>query len=390
MKFTVPKETNRRQPPASSSFFVEGEQQKREEPLEVPPFMRRASAGAQKSGTTPQRSKKPVKASAPVSSKKRPLHKQKKKKQAKASAVQPKSPGGKDSKGVRGCKKRKRRGSKILYYLMFGILAFTILFILSITVFFRIDTIRVTGDAAADQSAVIAQSGIQIGDNLWRTNTAAAAERILSSHIEYDRVEIERELPSGIVINLIPSEVMAVCCYEGQYYSISDGGRIIAVSDTAPSGGSLPIVYGCVLPEAEYGDVLTQNDTNKLVALRTVLDAIEKNELTGVTHIDLSDLSTIRIYWQNRAELKFGSLDGLSYEVGCVKRLLESEVAEDEIVVIDDTLMNGTYYKRPVESLTYPDSSGERSEESSGEPESSRDISNLSSDSSGESSAEKP
>ena len=47
MKFTVPKESNRRQTPASS-FFVEGEQQKkREEPLEVPAFMRRVPVGAQ-------------------------------------------------------------------------------------------------------------------------------------------------------------------------------------------------------------------------------------------------------------------------------------------------------------------------------------------------------
>lgn len=61
---------------------------------------------------------------------------------------------------------------------MFGILAFSILFILSITVFFRIDTIRVTGDEAADQEAIIAQSGTRMGDNLWRTNTAAAAQRI--------------------------------------------------------------------------------------------------------------------------------------------------------------------------------------------------------------------
>ena len=51
MKFTVPKESNRRQTPASS-FFVEGEQQKkREEPLEVPAFMRRVPVGAQKNGT---------------------------------------------------------------------------------------------------------------------------------------------------------------------------------------------------------------------------------------------------------------------------------------------------------------------------------------------------
>ncbi len=387
MKFTVPKESNRRQTPASS-FFVEGEQQKkREEPLEVPAFMRRVPVGAQKNGTGKKSPEKPPDAAPPVPRTKGPAPvKQKRSKTTDKHA-------GKNGRS-RGRRKRKRRGSKILYYLMFGILAFSILFILSITVFFRIDTIRVTGDEAADQEAIIAQSGIRMGDNLWRTNTAAAAQRILAAHIEYDSVKVERELPSGIVIDLVPSKIIAVCCYGGQYYSISAGGRIIAVSDKAPADVSLPLVYGCALPEAEYGDVLTQNDTNKLAALRSVLDAIGENELTGVTHIDLSDLSTIRIFWQDRAELKFGSLDGLSYEIGCVKKLLENEVAEDEIVVIDDTLMNGTYYKRPVESLTYPDSSEESGGESSAEPESSLESSDASaassSDISGESSTESP
>lgn len=388
MKFTVPKESNRRQTPASS-FFVEGEQQKkREEPLEVPAFMRRASAGVQKNGTGQKNPKKPADAALPPSRTKRPAPAKQKR-----SKTPDKRATGKNGR-ARGRRKRKRRGSKILYYLMFGILAFTILFVLSITIFFRIDTIRVIGDEAADQEAIIAQSGIRKGDNLWRTNTAAAAQRILAAHIEYDSVKVERELPSGIVIDLVPSKIMAVCCYGGQYYSISAGGRIIAVSDKAPADVSLPLVYGCALPEAEYGDVLTQNDTNKLAALRCVLDAIGENELAGVTHIDLSDLSTIRIFWQDRAELKFGSLDGLSYEIGCVKKLLENAVAEDEIVVIDDTLMNGTYYKRPVESLTYPDSSGESGGESTEEPESSLESSDasasLSSDISGESSTENP
>lgn len=362
MKFDVSKKARTAEKnTVSPSFFVEGEQlQKREEPLDVPSFMHRAPAGAKPSGTTVQKDAEKQRRAADQA-----VHTEKRRKRKASPAAHP----GRTNKAHTKGRRKRRRGSRLLYYLMFAVLGFTVLFILCITVFFRIDTIRVEGDDTVDQNAIIAQSGIQMGDNLWRTNTSAAAERILSSHIEYDRVEVERSLPSGIVIRLVPSKIEAVCFYEGQYYSISEGGRIIAVSDQAPADTSLPLVYGCVLQEAEYGDVLIQNDTNRLAALQTVMDAIAENELTGVTHIDLSDLSTIRIYWQNRAELKFGGLDGLSYEIGCVKKLLENNVAEDEIVVIDDTLMNGTYYKRPVEALTLPGSSAKNGESSSPESE---------------------
>ena len=116
--------------------------------------MRRVPVGAQKNGTGKKSPEKPPDAAPPVPRTKRPAPvKQKRSKTTDKHA-------GKNGRS-RGRRKRKRRGSKILYYLMFGILAFSILFILSITVFFRIDTIRVTGDEAADQEAIIAQSEIR-------------------------------------------------------------------------------------------------------------------------------------------------------------------------------------------------------------------------------------
>lgn len=365
MKFDVPKKPEQRRAAVSTSFFVEKESsQKREVPLEVPSFMRHASHGAKTERTAPEAPVKMQTASAPKRSAAR--SQTKKRKRRTGPAVSANTPV--RTQNTKKRKKHRRRGSKILYYLMFGVVTFTVLFILSVTVLFRIDTISVIGDAAADKENIIAQSGIQMGDNLWRTNTMAAADRILAAHIEYDRVSVERNLPGGITIRLIPAKISAVCLFDGQYFSISEGGRIVAVSDQPPSDGTV-VAYGCVLTGAKHGDVLKENDANKREALSIVLRAVEENELIGVTHIDISDLSTIRLYWQNRAELKFGSLDGLSYEVGCVKKLLEKEVAADEIVIIDDTLMNGTYYKRPVTSLTLPGTNQPEEEESGSDGE---------------------
>ena len=258
------------------------------------------------------------------------------------------------TKSHRKAKKRRRRGSRILYYALFATVTVIVLYVLSVTVLFNIDTITVSGDESADKEQIILESGIRIGDNLFRANIDAAARRVLQNHIKYDGVRVERNFPTGITIHLEPANIVAVCADRGTFYSISSGNRVIEVESTAPQYSAYPLVYGCVFDGIKQGDRLTASDTNKLEALTIVLDAIRDNALSGVTHIDISDLSTIRVFWRGQAELKFGGLDGFSYEMSCVKKLLDNNLDEDEIVIIDATLMNGTYYKRPVPELTLP------------------------------------
>ncbi len=251
-------------------------------------------------------------------------------------------------------KRRRKKRSFLLYYIFFGILLVSILFVLSTTVFFKLETVQITGCDEDKKQAVLAQSGISIGDNLWQINTQAAEKKILSAFLDYDAVEISRKLPSGITIKLTPSQIDMICVYQNQYYSMSSGGRIAAVSDTVPSDSLIPLVYGCDLSDVRAGDLIEATIENKISVLLDVIDAMKAAELTGVTHIDISDLTTIRLFWNNQAELKFGSTQGLAYEMSCVKKLLEEQLEPEEIVIIDDTLMNGTYYMRPVGSLSYP------------------------------------
>ncbi len=259
-------------------------------------------------------------------------------------------------------KRHRKKRSFLLYYIFFGILLVSILFVLSTTVFFKLETVQITGCEDSEKQAILNASGISMGDNLWQINTQAAEQKILSAFLNYDAVDISRKLPSGITIKMTPSQIDMVCVYQNQYYSMSSGGRISAVSDTAPSASQVPLVYGCDLSDVRAGDIVEATNENKISVLFDVIAAMKESELTGVTHIDVSDITTIRLYWNNQAELKFGSTQGLAYEISCVKKLLEEQLEPEEIVIIDDTLMNGTYYMRPVGALSYPGESSQTEE----------------------------
>ena len=149
--------------------------------------------------------------------------------------------------------------------------------------------------------------------------------------------------------NIIAGHRVAYCCIKDKPFDVG-----------------IEIIGENVHVNAEYikRGIMTEEDWGKLTSSPSSLDG---ENLTLILYSEVSDSNKI---------LELVANSGA------------------EIVVIDDTLMNGTYYKRPVESLTYPDGSEESGGESSEEPESSLESSDASaepsSDISEESSTENP
>lgn len=75
-------------------------------------------------------------------------------------------------------RRRRRRGKMTLHYifLLFFLLAAGIT--LSLTVFFEVESISVIGTDKYTQEEIIATSGLQVGENLFRTDLAAAKESV--------------------------------------------------------------------------------------------------------------------------------------------------------------------------------------------------------------------
>lgn len=272
---------------------------------------------------------------------------------------------------IRGSVRRHRIRHKknyILYYLLLLILLAAVGIILSLTVLFQIETIRVEGGGGLSSQEVIAASGIKKGDNLFRINTRRAEISILNQFITIDGVTLARKLPNTLVITVEPSRLMAVSSYGGKYYSVSKGSRVIAVSEERPDEPEVPLVTGCDYSDAELGDYLKDFDVekNKLEILETVLAGIEENELEGVGYVDLTDVAFIKLYYQDRLELKMGSLTDFSYELGRVRQLIQTNVPPDAVGVIDATLHNGAYYYRDTGQITLPEDRAEAAPAPSG------------------------
>lgn len=247
---------------------------------------------------------------------------------------------------VRHKRKRKRRRSR------FGVL-FTLLCAVAVvaaltfgaTVFFQVETIAVTGNSRYTQEEIIAASGVQVGDNLFRMNKKQISQQILHQLPYVESVSILRGLPSTLTFQVTEWDAVAqVEVYaqgqtqdsgeEGetqqaaaqQAWLISVGGKLlepVSASHTAPIS-----VTGLTALAPEAGSMLAvpQDQQSKLTALTNVLEQLQEQDMMSrVTSVDLTHASYLVLRLDGSIDAKIP----LAGDTGYYLRALSAAVEEE-------------------------------------------------------------
>ena len=78
----------------------------------------------------------------------------------------------------RNSNRRRRRGSSGFLYKLLSVLVTCAVIVVALTLFFRVETIVVTGTERYTQEEVAAASGLKLGDNLFLLNKPTVNQRI--------------------------------------------------------------------------------------------------------------------------------------------------------------------------------------------------------------------
>ncbi|MDE7289419.1 MAG: FtsQ-type POTRA domain-containing protein, partial [Oscillospiraceae bacterium] len=158
--------------------------------------------------------------------------------------------------------RRKRRSNMSLYYGTVLFIAAIIFAILSVTVFFNVETAVVKGSSLYTVEQIIEASGINGGDNMIRKNMGKAEEKITSQLIYIETAEIKRKLPSTVEISVTPCVETACMQKDGGFFIVSETGKILKLSEDTQE--NLLIFYGANPSEDIYlGMKLSSEDENK-------------------------------------------------------------------------------------------------------------------------------
>jgi cell division protein FtsQ len=241
-------------------------------------------------------------------------------------------------------KRKRRKRSYALYYILLFLFVFISGIILSVTVFFNIDKVVVKGIVTISSKSIVASSKITVGDNLLRINSKQIATNILTDRINVEKVTIKRELPSTLVINITEATPFYNAQFKNKYFVASKGGRIIKITTDKPMSG-LMTVNGIADDSIKLGNFLQQKNSSKYELLETILNSLNDYKMTEVSSIDISNSTDILFTYQNRVNVKIGSVLDLPYKIKFVKEIITNRISPEEKGTIDATNSVKVFYE---------------------------------------------
>lgn len=252
------------------------------------------------------------------------------------------------SRHSRSRTRRRNRGRFGPLFKLLCVVAVAVALTVGATVFFRVETVTVTGNQRYTQEEVIAASGIRTGDNLYALNKVRIGRNIRSSLPYIEKLSINRSLPNKILIDVTEWEAVARIAAPDQAqitaaqqaaagdssqlpvlevaqepWLISKNGKLL---EPAPADSDVPLVTGLtsIAPRAGSFLEVPESEGARLEALTALLRALEEAEFR-VSSIRL-ETTRLTVRYLDRFDVKMGLGDDFAYDL----RLMQAVQAQME------------------------------------------------------------
>lgn len=209
---------------------------------------------------------------------------------------------------VRNKKKRKLKKKFRLAFTAVGMIALIalIIVVLSLTVFFKIDTINVEGTKKYSYKQVTSVLPIDKEKNLFLIDKKGATKKLEENLPYIYDVEITRKLPSTVVVKITePQLIYYVKNSDNTYTYFDDNFKILEVNVKEPAE------KGIELKKIAFSDVSpgkTAKLTNEelLSDLQVMMQTVTSLKLKEVTAIYSESLVNNYVVYDNRITIKLG------------------------------------------------------------------------------------
>ena len=225
---------------------------------------------------------------------------------------------------------RRRKRGRSLYVVMIVVLALSVIIALSMTLFFNIKTIRVTGSADNYRvQDIVDATGIQVGDNMLRLDTRAARQRALELLIYVEEIEIDRQFPNTLEIRVQKCTPAYNVMYDFGTLVVSEHGRIL--DDTMDPVEGLVKITGYQPEETTPGRQVKAKEERYDKVFSAFRDIIYEGGLTvPIVGVDMSDLADIMVDLDHRIVFDMGNWSEIDYKISFAEQVISELPADKE------------------------------------------------------------
>lgn len=219
---------------------------------------------------------------------------------------------------------RRRKLKKNMLSILLAVVVMCVGLVLVFSLFFKINTVAVSGDKVYSDKMVTEKSGIEIGENLFKVSEAKLSQR-LSKDLPYIKnVTIERKLPDTIIINVEAAKEVAAVTTKKGFVLLDETGKVLD-KNASILKENVAVINNVKLKEYIEGEKVALTDEKKTEALIKLFEAIKNTDMQLLTEIDLKNINDINIKYDDRITFAVGSLTNIETKLARGLAALEKE-----------------------------------------------------------------
>ena len=210
--------------------------------------------------------------------------------------------------------------------------------VMGLSVFFKVETITVTGADTYSAWAVREASGISEGDKLLTFSKIRAASQIMANLPYVKGVRIGIKLPDTVNIMIEEESVVyAIKSSDGQWWMMDSDGRVVEQANNAKAATATQLLGVTLEAPAvnqkgiatemtpsetnELGELIpvTTTGAQRLTAALQIFKALENNDIVGeAASVDVTSTEDIILWYGTRYQVNLGDTSRLDYKVDCM------------------------------------------------------------------------
>ncbi len=244
-------------------------------------------------------------------------------------------------------KPRRRRGRFSGLYKLISALLIAAAIVAACVVFFRVNTITVTGNSTYTVQEIVEASGIHTGDNLIALSKSRVAARVRIGLPYVRSVSIGRVFPDTVVLTVTEHRAAAaIRDGSGNWWYLSASGKVL---ERVSTPGGVMTIAGLTAENPMAGDALAVPEEREsrrafVVALLTQLE--ERGLLADCSRLDCSSAGVLMLDYLG-FHLKMPSTGDFGYMLSMLDGAFESgRVDKSGSGTFDFTVAEGKVYFR--------------------------------------------
>lgn len=220
--------------------------------------------------------------------------------------------------------KRRRKLKKLSALVALALVVVCVGVLLTLTVFFKIKNVEITGDRVYSDSQIMEQSGIELESSLFSVNEDKLNE-ILPEELPYiKRVELKRKLPDTLVINVYSTREKAAFVNADGYILVDETGKVLD-KNAAMLRENVAVVDGVKLKKSDEGEIVALENEKLTEDFITIVSTLKESKFNGVTEIILDASGEFKLLYEDRITIKLGATENLTAKLKRAKAAIDKE-----------------------------------------------------------------